>query len=158
MNTAVLNALRFIESQGVVLASAKGPVPRLIEFIAGEGIFGNWWSHPHANQIYNVLAEVCESQQVLVCRLINRKVTLIHFRLWPALVNLADRIPTDQLARVREEHTATGRHTLREIPFPHWVPAEVAAQAKLISTAEAVALLGPWFQLFSAGRKPAHRS
>ena len=80
MNNAVANALRFIESQGVVLASAKGPVPRLIEAIAGERISGNWWSHPRANQIYNVMAEACESEQVLVCRLINGNVTLIHYR------------------------------------------------------------------------------
>ena len=77
--------------------------------------------------------------------------------LWPALVSLADRFPKSQLARVREEHTATGRHAVREMPFPGWVPSEVAGQAKLTGEAEAVALLGPWLQLFSAGRKRVYR-
>ena len=62
--THAASAIAFVEAHGVVLASAKGPVPRLIEAIAGEPITGNWWSHPRANAIYNVLAEVSESEQV----------------------------------------------------------------------------------------------
>jgi hypothetical protein len=84
VSRAVAIALGFVELHGVVLASAKGPAPRLVEAIAGEPIPGNWWSHPKAHCIYDVLAQVRESEQVLVCRLINGKLTLIHRRLWPA--------------------------------------------------------------------------
>ena len=45
-------ALAFIEQRGVVLASAKGPVPRLTEAIAGEPIKGSWWGHPKGQQIF----------------------------------------------------------------------------------------------------------
>jgi hypothetical protein len=36
-------AISFIKKNGVVLASAKGPVPRLTEAIANEPIKGSWW-------------------------------------------------------------------------------------------------------------------
>jgi hypothetical protein len=146
MKSAVATALAFVESHGVVLVSAKGPAPRLIEAIAGEPISGNWWSHPRGNHIYNVLSRVCESEQVLVCRLVNGKVTLVHRRLWPALVRLADRFSPPQLAQVREEHSAAGHHAVREVPFPEWVPSGVADQAKATTGAQAVTLLGRWLQ------------
>jgi hypothetical protein len=157
VNRAVAAALDFVELHGVVLASAKGPAPRLVEAIAGEPIPGNWWSHPKANCIHDVLAQVRESDQVLVCRLINGKLTLIHRRLWPALVCLADRFRSDQLARVYEEHTPTGRHATREVPFPDWVPTAVARQAKITTAAQAVALLGRWLPTSSLPR-PSGRS
>ena len=147
----VASALAFVEAHGVVLASAKGPAPRLIEAIAGEPISGNWWSHPKSNAIYNVLTAVTESEQVLVCRLLNGKVTLVHRRLWPALVRLADRFPPQHVARVREKHTASGRHAVSEVPFPEWVLPEVAQQAEALSEPRAVALFGQWLPS-SSGR------
>ena len=158
MKPAVAAAIGFVESHGVVLASAKGPAPRLVESIAGEPISGNWWAHPKGNHIYNVLARVRESEQVLVCRLIDRKLTLVHRRLWPALVRLADRFHTDQLSRIHEEHTATGRHVVRQVPFPDWVPSEVLREAGITAEAQAVALLGRWVPPSSPVRKPARRS
>ena len=137
-------ALRFVRDQGVVLASAKGPVPRLTEAIAGEPIRGSWWSHPRGRQIFSVLGTVTDSEEVLACRLIEGRVTLVHRRLWPALVRLAPRFPPGALARVSEEHTPSGRHESREIPYPDWVPAEVKAQAKTLDEDEAWAALGAW--------------
>jgi len=84
------------------------------------------------------------SEEVLVCRLIDGKITLVRRRLWPSLVRLAHRFPAEQLARVREEHTPSGRHATHEIPFPHWVPEDVVAQADHTSEEEALAVLGPW--------------
>lgn len=158
MNTAsVTHALAFIEAHGVVLASAKGPVPRLIELIAGEPIRGNWWSHPEANAIYNVLMEVSESEQVLVCRFINAKVTLIHRRLWPAMVCLANRFTPKQLAQVREQHTVSGRHVVSEVPFPQWVSPEVAQQANALDEHEAEAMLAQWLPGVLAANERATR-
>ena len=137
-------ALAFIEERGVVLASAKGPVPRLTEVIVDEPIKGSWWAHPRSHEIFAILRAVTESEDVLVCRLIKGKITLVHRRLWPALVRVAARLPPDEVAKVREEHTATGRHVSEEIPFPRWVPAEVKRQANLIGEEEAIAALGPW--------------
>lgn len=150
-NAAVAEALAFIEEHGVVLASAKGPAPRLIEAIAGEPISGNWWSHPKANAIYAVLAEAGESPDVLVCRLVNGRVTLVHRRLWPALVRLADRFPPEHVCQVRNEHTASGRHVVHEVAYPDWVPDAVVQQARDLPERDALALFEPW--LSSTARK-----
>jgi hypothetical protein len=135
-------ALAFVKEHGVVLVSAKAPVPRLTEAIAGEPIKGSWWGHPKSHQIWAVIEAVTESEDVLVCRLIKGKITLVHRRLWPALVRLANLFPPDRIAKVRQEHTASGRHVNQEVPFPRWVPAEVMTQAKFMTEEEAIAALG----------------
>ena len=137
-------ALVFIEQHGVVLASANGPVPRLTEAIAGEPIKGSWWGHPKGQQIFLILEAVTESEVVLVCRLVKGKITLVHRRLWPALVRLAKSFSPDQIAQVKQEHTSSGRHVNKEVPFPRWVPAEVIKRAKSMTEAEAIAALGEW--------------
>ena len=144
MMTAAAEALAFVEQSGVVLVSAKGPVPRLTEVIAGEPIKGSWWGHPKGQQIFVILEAVTESEDVLVCRLLKGKITLVHRRLWPALVRLAKRFSPDQLAQVKQEHTSSGRHVNKEVPFPRWVPAAVVKQAKSMSEADAIAALGEW--------------
>ena len=137
-------ALNFVEEQGVLLVSAKGPVPTLTDAIAGESIKGSWWGHPKSHQIFAILEAVTASEDVLVCRLVKGKVTLVHRRLWPALVRLAARFPPGRISKVTQEHTASGRHVNREVPFPRWVPADVIKQAGSISEEEAIAALGEW--------------
>ncbi len=137
-------ALAFIERRGLVLVSAKGPVPRLTEVIAGEPIKGSWWGHPKGQQIFAIIETVTASDDVLVCRLIKRKLTLVHRRLWPALVRLAPRFPAEQISKIRQEHTVSGRHVNNEIPFPSWVPAAVMKQAQRLSEADALRALGDW--------------
>ena len=137
-------AISFIKEHGVVLASAKGPVPRLTEAIVNEPIRGSWWGHPRSHLIFAILQAVTDSQDVLVCRLVDGKVTFIHRRLWPALVRVAEQFPSAWLAQVHEEHTASGKHVTREVPFPDWVPPEVLEGAKALSQKEALDSLGPW--------------
>jgi hypothetical protein len=150
-------ALAFVRKHGVILASAKGTAPRLTEAIAGEPIAGSWWVHPQSRRIYAILQAVTESKQVLVCRLINGKITLIHRRLWPSLVRLAGRFAPAQLAQVREEHTSLGRHVSREVPFPQWVPPEVTEQSKTISEQDALAVFGAWVPLSKSAFKRVRR-
>jgi len=140
----VASALAFIESHGVVLASARGAAPRLIDAIAGETIVGNWWSHPKANAIYNVLSRASVAPEVLACRLVDGKVTLVHRRLWPALVRLADRFAPERIAQVRNEHTPSGKHVAQHVPFPDWVPADVSREAERLDADDALAALGAW--------------
>ena len=140
----VNEAMAFIHEHGVVLESAKGPVPRMAEVIAGEPIKGSWWAHPKGHSIFAVFEKVKASQDVLVCRLVDGKVTFVHRRLWPALVRAAKRFSADQLAQVHEEHTAAGHHVSRSVPFPKWVPADVADAARRLDEREALAALGEW--------------
>jgi hypothetical protein len=81
---------------------------------------------------------------VLVCKLIDDKITYVHRRLWPALVKLAARFRKEQLAKVWSEHTPGGAHRSRQAPFPTWVPAEVMRQAAGLSVSEAESILAQW--------------
>ena len=141
MNAA--EALRLVERHGVMLVSAKGPVPRLTEAIVGEPISGSWWGHPRGKEIFAVLQQVTASDDVLVCRFVDGKVTLVHRRLWPALVRISGRLPAARVARVRDEHTSTGRHEITELPLAKWADAGVKAAARAMSEDEALAALGP---------------
>lgn len=134
--------LAFVERHGVVLQAARGPVPSLAEAIAGGPIRGSWWGHPKSHEIYAVAESLCESPDVLVCKLIDGKVTFVHKRLWPALVKLASRFRKGQLAKVWNEHTASGAHRARSTPFPKWVPDEIVRDAERLKVAEAERILG----------------
>jgi hypothetical protein len=137
-------ALAFVREHGVVLVSASGPVPKLTEAIAGEKIKGSWWGHPKGKQIFVVMEDVTDDADVLVCRLVDDKLTLVHRRLWPALAAAAAHFPDSRLCKVTQVHTAGGRHRNVETPFADWLPADAAAAAKHISMQDALAALGPW--------------
>jgi hypothetical protein len=131
-------ALTFIRKHGVVLEAAQGPVPSLAEVIADEPIRGSWWSHPKGRRIFAVTRAVRDNKDILVCRLINGKVTFVHRRLWPALVRAGGQFPPADLSQVREFHTSSGRHVAKEIPFPDWVPSSVRRAARSLSEEEAL--------------------
>lgn len=135
-------ALEFVRTHGVVLVSAQGSAPRLTDAIAGEPVKGSWWGHPKGKQIFSVLDALNDSSDILVCRLLQNKLTMVHRRLWPALAALAPELPPAALARVVQEHTASGKHVNRETPFPDWLPPDAAAEAARLSSAEARSLLG----------------
>jgi len=141
------DALRFVKENGIVLQSARGPVPSLAEHVAGERIRGSWWGHARGRDIYQAAEAVVGSGDVLVCRLVDDKVTYVHRRLWPALVRLASRFPRARLAKVWSEHTPSGRHEARRQAFPSWVPPEVSTAASRLSEGEAEAQLAPWLHL-----------
>jgi hypothetical protein len=142
--TTVDAALSFIRDQGVVLVSGKGPAARLTELISGEPIRGSWWAHPASHQIFAVLQAISASKDVLTCRLIDGKLTLVHRRLWPALVRAADLFSAYQLAQVRQQHTPSGHHMNSEVPFPQWVPHEVLEAGKRLAVQEARAAFEQW--------------
>lgn len=138
-------AVAFVEQHGIVLQAARGPVPSLAEAIAGGPIRGSWWGHPKGREIFRASALVSSSPDVLVCKLVDGKITYVHRRMWPALVKLSSRFQKERLARVWDEHTARGAHRARSEPFPKWVPPAVRAQAAALSVAEAERELPAFF-------------
>ena len=126
---------------GILLESAHGPLPNVAELIAGERISGSWWSHPASHAIFDAINILAASPDVVRTRLVNGKVTLIHRRVWPALVRVADGFPIERLAAIREEHTATGAHRALKQDFPDWVPSEVLRDAERLSEDAAFAEL-----------------
>jgi hypothetical protein len=139
--------LAFVRRHGIVLQAARGPVPSLAEEIAGGPIRGSWWGHPKGHEIFRVADAVSESDEVLVCKLVDGKVTYVHRRLWPALVKLAARFRKAQLVKVWNEHTQTGAHRSRTTAFPEWVPGDVLREAEQLSMADAERILLPWLAL-----------
>jgi hypothetical protein len=145
MNAA--DALRFVEEHGLVLESARhARVPSLAEAIAGEPIRGSWWAHPEGKAIFAATRAVRDAPDVLVCRIVDGKVSFAHERIWPALVKLAGEFPQKNLARVRETHGERGAHRVEKVAFPEWVPAKTSADAERISDADARAALAPLLQ------------
>ena len=63
--------------------------PNAIEVLTGQFPRGSWWSHPRANEIYDILQAVEAHPDVLSAKLLAGKVTLIHRALWPALLTVA---------------------------------------------------------------------
>ena len=123
-------AIAFVETHGLVMQSARVPgLPSLVDAIVGEKVRGSWWGHPKGRGVFHVLGEVHDSPDVLAMRLVGGKLTLVHRRLWPALVRLAGEIGEERLAAVGEEHTASGRHVATRVPYPEWVAPEVKAAA-----------------------------
>jgi hypothetical protein len=126
---------------GVLLESARGPVPNVAELVAGEPIRGSWWGHPSGHDIFAAINALAASPDVVRTRLVRRKITLVHRRLWPALARLEDRFPPEALAAVAEEHTGSGAHRAVSTPFRDWVPAEALTAGSRLTVAEAVDLL-----------------
>lgn len=137
-------ALEFVHTHGVVLESASGPVPSLAAAIAGEPVQGSWWGHPRGHEIFQLTRVVRASPSVLVCRLVHGKVTFVHRRLWPAVVRIADRLPPDRVAAVKDLHTDAGHHRVEGTPYPEWVPPLVRLDATGLSAKEAFEVLGAW--------------
>ncbi len=139
-------ALAFVTEQGVVLESAHGTVPSIVEFVTGETVRGSWWSHPKGREIFVLTRAIRSSDDVLVCRLIDGKVTFVHRRLWPALVRIAGRFPAKHVAQLREVHTNSGQHVTAEIAFPDWVPADVHQAARKLPEEAALAEFEAWIK------------
>lgn len=142
----IAKARAFVEQNGIVLQSGRGAVPSFAAYVAGEPIRGSWWAHPAAHRIYELAEAVIDSGDVLVCKLVDDKVTYVHRRLWPALVKLSSRFERARLAKSWSEHTPTGAHVAKRLPFPKWVPpATLKAAARMTreqAEAELRAVLG----------------
>lgn len=135
-------AIALVERHGVMLeASRRAGVPSLVDAIANEPVKGNWWSHPQGRTIFEATRAVRDCTEVLVCRLVDGRISFVHARLWPALARLAHCFAPERLARLREIHAQGGSHRVEEIPWPQWLPREIAAQAQRLAEAEARAAL-----------------
>lgn len=141
LHLCLVDPLEWVREQGVVLQSARGPVPNLAEFVTGRPIRGSWWADADSHKIFAVISAVVDSPDVVSTRLINDKLTLVHRRVWPALVRVADHYSADRLASVDEEHTDSGAHRKTETPFPEWVPADVMTAAAALDVDTALAML-----------------
>lgn len=134
-------ALAWVKKCGIAVESAHASVPSLAQVVTGGPLRGSWWAHPKRNYIFRLSRSIRSSPDVLVCRLVDGKITYVHRRLWPALVRLAGRFSKHRLAAVKEVHTPTGKHKLLVTPFPEWVPKEILRVAQKLTEKEAASQL-----------------
>ena len=137
----MVNGADLVEEHGMLLQAARGPIPNLPALVVGEPITGSWWGHPDHDEIFRVLNEATSSDQVVRLKLVDGKVTLVHRRIWPALVRLADQLGASRLAALHQEHTSSGAHRSTSTPFPDWVPADVMAEGAALPLEDAIAQL-----------------
>ena len=65
-------------------------VPSLVSLVAGMAVAGSWWGHPAGHQIYAVGEALENDRDIRSVKLWRGKVTLVHRRLWPALVRIGE--------------------------------------------------------------------
>ncbi len=62
--------------------------PSLTALVAGAPIRGSWWGHPAGRRIFQVASAL--EEVALFVPLLSAKVTLVHRRLWPALLGVGE--------------------------------------------------------------------
>jgi len=60
----------------------------LTALVAGVPIRGSWWGHPAGKRIFQVANALEDQGDILFVPLLSAKVTLVHRRLWPALLGV----------------------------------------------------------------------
>jgi hypothetical protein len=72
-----------------LLLDTDAKFPSVTGLIAPGEVRGSWWAHPRAHEMYQVACKVRSHPDVLMIKLISRKVTFVHRPLWPAVFAIA---------------------------------------------------------------------
>src|SRR5262245_16990548 len=88
MPNVTAKVLDALSRPGLLLKQDKR-LPNVVTLVTGESLSASWWSHAKGQLIFAVLSELADHPDVLFTKLLYRKVTLVHRRLWPALVAVA---------------------------------------------------------------------
>jgi hypothetical protein len=86
---ALRQAVDALERTGLLLMH-DARKPSLTALVAGAPIKGSWWGHPAGKRIFQVASALEDGGRVLFVPLLSAKVTLVHRRLWPALVSVGE--------------------------------------------------------------------
>jgi hypothetical protein len=79
--------LKVLVHDGLLLKQDKF-LPNVVELVAGEALTTSWWSHPKAHLIFKILSELAEHEDILFCKLVAKKDTLVHRALWQSLATV----------------------------------------------------------------------
>jgi hypothetical protein len=83
--TAVDLVFAALMRHGLLLKQDKF-IPNVVGLVTGESLNTSWWSHPKSHLIFSVLTRLADDPQVLFVKLLDRKDTVVHSSLWPALL------------------------------------------------------------------------
>src|SRR2546425_12953118 len=98
-------ALAWVKKCGIAVESARATVPSLAQVVTGEPLRGSWWAHSKGNDIFLLSRAIRRSPDVLVCRLVDGKITYVHRRMWPGPVSFGGRIFQPRLATLKGKDT-----------------------------------------------------
>lgn len=76
-----------IEAHGFLLESDP-KLPSVCSLITGSPLRGSWWSHPLAQIIFQVNEQLEDHADLMITKLISRKVTFVHRQLWSELATI----------------------------------------------------------------------
>lgn len=79
--------MRTLEANGFLLESDP-KLPSVCSLITGSPLRGSWWSHPLAQIIFQVNEQLEDHDDILIAKLISRKVTFVHRKLWSELATI----------------------------------------------------------------------
>jgi len=91
------------EKYGLLLLSDP-ELPSLVTMIAGEPVKGSWWGHPKGNLIYNLSQELEDDTDILIVKLLNKKITYVHKRHWNALFSIVLEKSDWQIKGLKPDH------------------------------------------------------
>lgn len=89
-----------IKKNGFLLLSDNDQ-PAIVQYISGEKIKGSWWGHPLGNLMYNVSQDLADEKDILVIKLINKKVTYLHCDYWNELLTALIKNQDNNLKKVK---------------------------------------------------------
>lgn len=79
--------LSTIETNGFLLESDP-KLPSVVSLITDSALRGSWWSHPLAQIIFQVNELLEDHDDILIAKLVSRKVTLVHRNFWSELATI----------------------------------------------------------------------
>ena len=126
-----------LHEDGLLLLSDPD-LPSVSGIIAGERIRGSWWSHELGQTIFTVSEMIEDHKDVLITKLISRKVTFVHRELWNYIYSIgvarddwqlkklsADPHHSELEARLlihaEQIHTESGKHAKIIETWDAWV-------------------------------------
>jgi hypothetical protein len=76
-----------LRNNGLLLLS-DSDLPSVSGLVSGEKICGSWWSHKLGQTIFDVALMLDKHPDVLIMKLISRKVTFVHRELWNEIYSI----------------------------------------------------------------------
>ena len=77
-----------LEKGGLLLVQDRS-FPNVVSLVTGETLRSSWWGHPRCHEIFRCLSELASAPDVMVTKLVQAKVTLVHRRLWKSVLSVA---------------------------------------------------------------------
>lgn len=83
-----------------LLLESDPKLPSVCTLITGGPLKSSWWSHPKAQNIFQVNEQLDDHKEVLITKLVAGKVTFVHRKLWPEILSIGASREPWQLERL----------------------------------------------------------